>query len=130
MRLQSEQSIVALLAIRHPEDFVLVATENGYGKRTTVSAYRKTARGSQGVLAIAASARNGKVIGAECISDQSDILLMTDQGMLVRTYAKEVRETGRTAQGVKLLNVSDNEKLIAIQLVEEIIESDDDNAAS
>ena len=132
MKLADEQHIVGLLATDPDQGMVLAATENGYGKRTAVSEYRKTARGSQGVIAISTSDRNGEVIGAVLVEDDSDIMLMTDQGTLVRTKVDQVRETGRNAQGVRLINLKEGERLVVLQHVEaeddeELIESEVEN---
>ena len=118
MRIYDDQCIVALIITDPDAGMVLTATENGYGKRTKVSEYRKTARGSQGVISIATSTRNGAVVSANLVDEQEDIMLMTDQGVLIRTCAREVRETGRSAQGVKLINLKENEKLVSVQVVE------------
>ncbi|TNF69826.1 MAG: DNA gyrase subunit A [Gammaproteobacteria bacterium] len=125
MKIADDSEIVGLLATAPDEGMVLTATEHGYGKRTPVSDYRKTARGSQGVIAIATTDRNGQVIGAVLVNDDDDIMLMTDQGTLVRTKVDQVRETGRSAQGVKLINLKSSERLVALQLVEANIQDDE-----
>ncbi len=118
MRIQDEHTIVALIVTDIDQGMVLTATENGFGKRTPVHEYRKTARGSQGVISISTSERNGLVVSANLVADTDDIMLMTDQGILIRTHANEVRETGRSAQGVKLINLKEDEKLVSVQVVE------------
>ena len=125
MRIQDGQSIVALIATDHNQGMLLTATEYGYGKRTPVSEYRKTARGSQGVISISTSERNGLVVAASLVANEDDIMLMTDQGVLIRTHANEVRETGRSAQGVKLINLKTNEKLVSVQVIDADDESED-----
>jgi DNA gyrase subunit A len=90
-----------------------------------VAEYRKTARGSQGVISISTSDRNGQVVAAGLVEETDNIMLMTDQGVLIRTRVSEVRETGRSAQGVKLINLKSNEKLVSVQVVAEA-EIDDD----
>ncbi len=117
MRIKDGQIIVALITTLPDEGVVLSATQFGFGKRTPVSEYRKTARGSQGVISISTSDRNGCVVGAVLVDEDDDIMLMTDLGMLVRTKVEQVRETGRAAQGVKLINLKENEKLVVIQQV-------------
>ncbi|WP_119343377.1 DNA gyrase subunit A [Facilibium subflavum] len=125
MRLQENQTIVALIVTEPDKGMVLTATENGYGKRTPVSEYRKTARGSQGVISIATSQRNGLVVSANLVNEDDDIMLMTDQGILIRTHANEVRETGRSAQGVRLINLKEQEKLVSVQVVGPDSQDDD-----
>ncbi len=117
MRIKEGQLLVGLLVTKPDEGVVLSATEFGYGKRTAVSEYRKTARGSQGVISISTSERNGAVVGAVLVEDEDDIMLMTDLGMLVRTKVDQVRETGRAAQGVKLINLKEKERLVAVQQI-------------
>ncbi|GGF89807.1 MULTISPECIES: DNA gyrase subunit A [Cysteiniphilum] len=119
MRIQEDQTIVGVIVTEPDHGVVLTATENGYGKRTPVAEYRKTARGSQGVISISTSDRNGLVVAAGLVEETDDIMLMTDQGVLIRTRVREVRETGRSAQGVKLINLKSDEKLVSVQVVGE-----------
>ncbi|MFT5951083.1 MAG: DNA gyrase subunit A [Francisella sp.] len=125
MRLQDGQKIVSMLVTDPEEGVVLAATENGYGKRTAVSEYRKTKRASQGVIAISTSDRNGKVVVAVLVDETDDIVMITNNGTLVRTHSNQVRECGRSAQGVKLINLRNNEKLIGLKVVDQQDEEDD-----
>ena len=111
----------ALLIASSNEESVLVATENGYGKRTVLSEFRKSGRGTQGVKAIQVSDRNGIVVAAKLVGDHDEIMLITTGGVLIRTRVSEIRELGRATQGVTLINLSDGEKLSGI---EKIVESD------
>lgn len=124
MRLQKGQSIVSMLVTNPDEGVVLAATENGYGKRTSVSEYRKTKRASQGVIAISTSERNGQVVVAVLVEEDEDIVLITNNGTLVRTSSSEVRECGRSAQGVRLINLRNSEKLISLKVVKQSIDED------
>lgn len=119
MRLHHNQKIVSVIVTNPDEGIVLAATENGYGKRTAVSEYRKTKRASQGVIAISTSERNGKVVVAVLVENDEDIVMITDNGTLVRTSSDEVRECGRSAQGVRLINLRNNEKLISLKVVKQ-----------
>lgn len=119
MRLHDNQKIVSVIVTNPDEGVVLAATENGYGKRTAVSAYRKTKRASQGVIAISTSERNGKVVVAVLVDNDEDIVMITDNGTLVRTSSDQVRECGRSAQGVRLINLRNNEKLISLKVVKQ-----------
>jgi DNA gyrase subunit A len=96
---------------------VLTATENGYGKRTPVGDYRQTGRGTQGVIAISTSARNGKVVAATLVTPEDELMLITTGGVLIRTRVKEIRELGRSTQGVTLINLDKGEKLSGLQRV-------------
>jgi len=119
MRLHDNQKIVSVIVTNPDEGVVLAATENGYGKRTAVSEYRKTKRASQGVIAISTSERNGRVVVAVLVDNDEDIVMITDNGTLVRTSSDQVRECGRSAQGVRLINLRNNEKLISLKVVEQ-----------
>jgi DNA gyrase subunit A len=103
---------------------VLTATENGYGKRTPVDGYPLYGRGGQGVIAIQSSERNGAVVGAVLVTEEEEIMLITDGGTLVRTRVAEVSSMGRNTQGVRLINLTKDEKLIGL---ERIAESDEDD---
>ena len=117
MKLLSKQVVVSILATQEEQGVILSSTRLGYGKRTPVKEYRKTARGSQGVISISTSERNGNVIGAVLVNENDDVMLMTDLGMLIRTKVDQIRETGRAAQGVKLIDLKSNEHLVAIQAI-------------
>jgi DNA gyrase subunit A len=123
MKLGKGQQVISLLVAESEEQTVLVATENGYGKRTVLSEYRHSGRGTQGVIAIQCSSRNGKVIGARLVDDDDEVMLITTGGVLIRTRVKEIRELGRATQGVTLINLGDGELLSGL---EKIVESDDE----
>jgi DNA gyrase subunit A len=127
MKLHQGQWIVGLVVTRSETSYVLTVTENGYGKRTKVSEYRKTSRGSQGVIAMTTSERNGAVVGAILVDKDDEMMLISDYGTLVRTRVCEVRETARAAQGVNLINLQGSEKLVAIRSISDHaqIESND-----
>ncbi|TXI91223.1 MAG: DNA gyrase subunit A [Neisseriales bacterium] len=117
IKLGDDCRVVALLTTDDVNDNVLTATENGYGKRTTVAEYRLASRGTQGVKAIGESARNGKLVAAKLVADEDEIMLITTGGVLIRTKVDSIRETGRSAQGVKLIDLSDGEKLVDLEKV-------------
>ena len=125
MKLQSKQQVLSLLIAEHDQQSVLVATENGYGKRTVLADFRHSGRGTQGVIAIATSARNGKVVAAKLVGDDDEIMLITTGGVLIRTRVKEIRELGRATQGVTLINLGEGEKLSGM---EKIVETEDEEA--
>ncbi len=126
MRLQDGQHLVSMFVTNPDEGVVLAATENGYGKRTAVSEYRQTKRASQGVIAISTSDRNGAVVSAVLVEDDQDIVMITNNGTLVRTAASEVRECGRSAQGVRLINLRNDERLISLKVVQQEEESEEE----
>ena len=82
---------------------MLTATENGYGKRTSIVEYTRHGRGTKGMIAIQQSERNGKVVAATLVRPDDEIMLITDKGVLVRTRVAEIRELGRATQGVTLI---------------------------
>jgi DNA gyrase subunit A len=125
MKLAPEQQVLSLLIAEHDQQTVLVATENGYGKRTVLADFRHSGRGTQGVKAIAVSERNGLVVAAKLVNDEDEIMLITTGGVLIRTRVKEIRELGRATQGVTLINLGEGEKLSGI---EKIVETDDDES--
>ena len=125
MRINAESAVVVSMIVVEGEGDILTASENGFGKRTEVSAYPKKGRGTQGVIAIQSSERNGKLVGAIQLTEQHEILLISDQGTMVRTRASGVSQVGRNAQGVTLMRVAADEKLMAIESLD-IIEDDFD----
>ncbi|MDA0189934.1 MAG: DNA gyrase subunit A, partial [Proteobacteria bacterium] len=126
MKLGEEQQVLSLLVAENHQQTVLVATENGYGKRTVLADFRHSGRGTQGVIAIAASERNGKVVAARLVQDEDEVMLITTGGVLIRTRVAEIRELGRATQGVTLISLDPGEKLAGL---EKIVESDDEQGA-
>ncbi|WP_153109000.1 DNA gyrase subunit A [Propionivibrio limicola] len=124
MKLGAGQQVLSLLVAENHQETVLVATENGYGKRTVLADFRHSGRGTQGVIAIAASERNGKVVAARLVKDEDEIMLITTGGVLIRTRVHEIRELGRATQGVTLIALDPGEKLAGL---EKIVESDDEH---
>ena len=123
MKIAKDQQVLSLLVAENDQQTVLVATENGYGKRTVLADFRHSGRGTQGVKAIAISERNGKVVAARLVNDEDEIMLITTGGVLIRTRVKEIRELGRATQGVTLINLGEGEKLSGL---EKVVESDDE----
>jgi DNA gyrase subunit A len=124
IKLQPGGRVVALLTTNNESDQVLCVSENGYGKRTEVSAYRLASRATQGVIAIGVSERNGKLITALLVNDNDEVVIITSGGILIRTAVNSIRETGRSAIGVKLIDLGENEKLVDVALVTEKEEVD------
>ena len=119
MRLGEGAQVISLMVVASDELFVLTATENGYGKRTLVSEYRHSGRGTQGVIAIDTSERNGKLVAATLVEAKDQVMLITTGSVLIRTSVEEIRETGRAAQGVRLINLDEGEKLAGLEKVVE-----------
>ncbi|MEP6878709.1 MAG: DNA gyrase subunit A [Nitrosospira sp.] len=123
MKLGKGQKVISLLVAESEELAVLTATENGYGKRTQISEYTRHGRGTQGMIAIKTSQRNGKVVAAKLVRQDDEIMLITTGGVLIRTRVKEVREMSRVTQGVTLINLDDGEKLAGL---ERVVETDEE----
>ncbi|HUF80876.1 MAG TPA: DNA gyrase subunit A [Burkholderiales bacterium] len=123
MKLQDNQRVISLLTAADETQSVLTATENGYGKRTPVAEYTRHGRGAQGMIAIECSERNGRLVGAQLVAAEDEIMLITTGGVLIRTRIAEVREQGRSTQGVRLINLDDGEKLAGL---EKIVESEEE----
>ncbi|HLR13095.1 MAG TPA: DNA gyrase subunit A, partial [Burkholderiaceae bacterium] len=123
MRLDDDQSVIAMLVAQDDNLSVLTATERGYGKRTSITEYTRHNRGTKGMIAIQTSARNGDLVGAVLVSPSDEIMLITRSGVLVRTRVDEIREMGRATQGVTLINVDEDSTLRGIRRV---VESDAD----
>ncbi|MFU8797897.1 MAG: DNA gyrase subunit A, partial [Gammaproteobacteria bacterium] len=117
VRLQDGQQVISLI-IAKPEGAILTATAKGYGKRTPIEEYRITGRGGQGVISIRVNERNGPVVGAVQIMPGEEVMLISNGGILVRTRVDEISLVGRGAQGVRLINLKD-EQLVGLQRVEE-----------
>ena len=126
IRLGKDQKVISLLVIRPDMKAtdILVATENGYGKRTRIGDYRVQSRGGKGVITIQTGARNGKVVGAMPVSCEDEIMLITDSGTLVRTPVDGVSKTGRNTQGVRLIRLSKEEKLVEVERIEKLDDPD------
>ncbi|HHV48657.1 MAG TPA: DNA gyrase subunit A [Rhodocyclaceae bacterium] len=121
MKLQDGQAVISLLVAEDDQQTVLVATENGFGKRTVLADFRHSGRGTQGVKAIADSERNGVVIAAKLVNDDDEVMLITTGGVLIRTRVSEIRGMGRATQGVTLIALDDGEKLAGLEKVAESV---------
>ena len=117
MNLAKGGRVIALLVAENESQSVLTATENGYGKRTPITEYTRHGRGTQGMIAIQTSERNGKVVAATLVSPEDEIMLITSGGVLIRTRVKEIREMSRSTQGVTLINLDEGEKLSGLQCI-------------
>ena len=120
---QDNDSVVAVsrvvsLVVAPQQGEILCACERGFGKRTPVSDFPVKGRGGKGIIAIKTTARNGELVQALAVTDADDIVLISDAGTLVRTPVRQIAQTGRNAQGVTLIRISQDESLVSIALVE------------
>jgi DNA gyrase subunit A len=120
---------VVASAIVDPEAMLLVAGENGIGKRTSFDEYRRQSRGGKGIITMKAGEKTGEVVGALTVRETDEIMLITIKGQMVRTRVKEIRETGRNTMGVKLMDLRGDEKLQAIAPVVSQIEEEQAQSA-
>jgi DNA gyrase subunit A len=129
MRLPEDgsQRVVAMLVAKDESKTVLTATEHGYGKRTPISEYTKHGRGGQGLIAIQTSERNGALVGAVLVEDKDEVMLISTGGVLIRTEVAQIREQGRSTQGVTLIALGDGEKLAGVERIEEHDEDEGGN---
>jgi len=119
IRLMENEKVVSLI-VPQGEGDILTATENGFGKRTPIDQYPAKSRATKGVVSIKVSERNGLVVGAIQVDESKEIMLISDQGTLVRTRASEVSTVGRNTQGVRLIRTADDELVVALQRIDEV----------
>ena len=119
MMLEEGQNVIAMLVAEDEQQSVLTATQNGYGKRTSITEYTRHGRGTKGMIAIQQSERNGKVVAATLVHADDEIMLITDKGVLVRTRVSEIREMGRATQGVTLIGLDEGSQLSGLQRIVE-----------
>jgi DNA gyrase subunit A len=127
IRLAEGEKVVSLI-VRDGDGDILTATQRGYGKRTELSEYPRKGRGNQGVIGIKCSERNGELVGAVQISEEHELMLISNQGTLVRTRAAEVAKVGRNTQGVTLIRLPDDENLVGLVRLDAIEEDDEVSA--
>ena len=118
---------VVSLIVAEQDSPILTATEKGYGKRTALDEYRAQARGGSGVISIKTSDRNGKVVGAIQVTDEDEMMLISNKGTLVRARAADVSIIGRNTQGVTLINIAKGEKLVSVAKIAETNEEESDS---
>jgi DNA gyrase subunit A len=124
IKLAEGQKVISLIIVENKESTILTATENGYGKRTDVEDYPQKSRGGVGVISIQVSERNGAVVGAVAVENEDEIMLISDQGTLIRTPVGDISVFGRNTQGVRLVNLNEGEHLAGLERIVEISEDD------
>ncbi len=126
MMLDEGQRVISMLVAENETQTVLTATENGYGKRTPISEYTRHGRGTKGMIAIHTGERNGSLVGAVLVEEKDEVMLVSTGGVVIRTKVEQIREQGRSTQGVTLINLDEGTRLAGI---EKVLESDDDSGA-
>ncbi len=127
MTLDLAQQVISMLVAENESQTVLTATENGYGKRTPISEYTRHGRGTKGMIAIHTGERNGNLVGAVLVEEKDEVMLVSTGGVVIRTKVAQIREQGRSTQGVTLINLDAGTRLAGI---EKVLESDDDSGGS
>ncbi|MHB1015075.1 MAG: DNA gyrase subunit A [Desulfurivibrionaceae bacterium] len=122
----AEGDEVVSVDVVHEGSSVVVVTENGYGKRSEVDEYRLIKRGGKGVFAIKASERNGLVVGAMQVTDEDELMMITNGGKIIRISMRDLRVIGRNTQGVRLFKLDEGEKVMAVDRMAEIISEDEE----
>jgi DNA gyrase subunit A len=130
MNLAKGGKVIAMLVAENEQQSVLTATENGYGKRTPIIEYTRHGRGTQGIIAIQTSERNGKVVAATLVNAEDEIMLIGTNGVMIRTRVREIREMGRTTQGVTLINLGKGDKLAGLSRIAEQEETESEESES
>jgi DNA gyrase subunit A len=133
MRLPEEHKVISMV-IPEEDGFLLTVCQNGYGKRTKVTEFPTKGRGGKGMIAIQASERNGPLVGSTQLFAGDEVMLISDQGTMVRTRGDEVSVVGRNTQGVRIIRLKDGENLVRLARIaepeeeEEIVEGDAANS--
>ncbi|MGP1677141.1 MAG: DNA gyrase subunit A [Burkholderiales bacterium] len=126
MSLDPGQCVISMLVAENESQTVLTATENGFGKRTPISEYTRHGRGTKGMIAIHTGERNGNLVGAVLVEEKDEVMLVSTGGVVIRTKVAQIREQGRSTQGVTLINLDAGTRLAGI---EKVLESDEDAGA-
>ena len=131
MELPEGEKIVGMAIITEQHNQVLVLTEKGYGKRSNIDDYRLQGRGGLGVKALNVTEKNGKLVALRAVSNENDLLITTNTGVVIRMHVDTISETGRTAQGVRLIKIREDQSIATLAIllkeeeapVEEVVEN-------
>jgi DNA gyrase subunit A len=123
----ADDEVVGMVVVQDPQSMVLVVTERGYGKRSRLEDYRKTHRGGQGVITIRTNQRNGHVVGINIVTDEDEVMIISSGGLIIRLRIKQISVLGRATQGVKLIQMDDEDRVVDIA---HVITEEDDNGNS
>jgi DNA gyrase subunit A len=116
IRLDKNDQVIAMVVVR-PKSWLLTVTQLGFGKRTTMEDYRVQSRGGKGIINLKVAKKNGEVVGAKTVTEQDEVMLISQEGMMVRCPVKDVRSTGRATQGVRLINIKGKDRLASVAAV-------------
>jgi len=124
VELEDGDAVVGMTTTDPERNQVLAVCQRGYGKKTPLEDFRVQNRGGKGIILIDCSERNGPVVGIALVKTGDELVLITDRGQIIRMSVNDIRETGRNAQGVKLMNVEDDERIVAVEVVSERAEDE------
>jgi len=117
--LEPEDFVVGMIAVENESEDILVVSENGYGKRSSIADYRIIKRGGKGVKTLNVTEKTGKMIALKGVLDTDDLIIITRKGLTIRTPMSSIRQTGRATQGVRLINLRDDDQIAAVTYVEQ-----------
>lgn len=125
MRIEGADEVIGMAIVEADSktDQLLTVTQNGYGKRTLLEEYRVQGRGGSGVMTMKITEKNGPIVAVRQVTDEDDVILASDKGKVIRTRVSEISEVGRVAQGVRLINLEDSERVAAVA---KIVEKDEE----
>jgi DNA gyrase subunit A len=123
INLAKDDQVVACIIARE-KDLVLSISEFGYGKRTSIEAYRLQSRGGKGVINMKTTEKTGKVVAVISVTDESKLLVITERGRVIRIGSDGIRQTGRSAQGVRIIDTGDGDRVASVSLIENEHRSD------
>jgi DNA gyrase subunit A len=115
------------MEIVEEEGLILTISENGFGKRTSLSSYRQQSRGGKGVINMKTSARNGKVVAILSVKEDSDLMIVSKNGKMIRLESAEIRQAGRSTQGVRLVRMEDDDQVAAASVIPDTVNGDGSN---
>jgi DNA gyrase subunit A len=127
VRLEGDEVVVGMVCVKGEGASILVVTENGYGKRTKLDAYRVTNRGGKGIITIKATERNGALIAIKEVAETDEVMLISKKGIVIRLGVRTVAEIGRNTQGVRLMKPEEGDAVVSVARV--IVEEEGDGAA-
>ncbi len=125
INLRDQDEVVAMAVVR-PGGTLLTVTENGYGKRTELDEYRVQSRGGLGIISIQTSARNGRVAGIAYVEDEDELMLITQQGKVLRMDTKDIRPIGRATQGVRLIEIDEQDLVVSLARLADVSSDDEE----
>ena len=126
--LRKDNDVVVEMDVVDEKAHLLSVTENGYGKRSEVAEYRYQGRGGSGVINVKVTEKNGPVVGIKSVTDADQLLLITERGQLIRIKVKDIRETGRAAQGVRVINLEEGDRVVGVAKLAEPDETEEEAA--